>query len=262
MYRFTTLLTLVIFLVGCSNITGSATTDCVAEEVIAYGTAIETKINRYERQADLVASTPRIGIATPLQTLLDIQLEIEEMSVPPCTRAHFEYVKGMMDAHQIAYQNFAAQGDDTVTTALIMVADDALEKARAGLPIIKSGVLPPTIISEDATKIRKAIEALGYELQVDDIFDGKPSIGLKKDDLIIGLALDETGTVQRVSVHSKDRETIAKIAQAAIPTWTDAAKWITKEGSLGATRVIEGGTARLETSLADSSITTLTVSFR
>lgn len=100
MHRFALLLVAVLVLAGCgpsqqqieaaiaqTQVAAAATAEADACKPVAlevYGTAMLEQIKLYANQADLVGSTPRVSMSVPLQRLLDIQLEAEQLTPPPC----------------------------------------------------------------------------------------------------------------------------------------------------------------------------------
>lgn len=122
--------------------TAQAAADCSLQKMSAYADAASQEITAFRQQAQLVGSTPRVGLGVPLQRLLDIQTETRKLDVPPCLSAYNERLTRIMQIHQVAYQQFAAQGNETVITQLLQTGDDELKQAEQQLTNIKAGNIP------------------------------------------------------------------------------------------------------------------------
>jgi hypothetical protein len=102
--------------------TAVAADACGKVALNVYADAVEQQVNRFERQAGLTGSTPRASMGEPLQRLLDLQDETERMDVPPCAAEYHKQILSMMGIYRLAYENFAAQGDEITTQAAIYCA--------------------------------------------------------------------------------------------------------------------------------------------
>jgi hypothetical protein len=132
--------------------TQEAETACGSEALNTYADSIDTELNAFEQQALLVSSTPRVSLGVPLQRLLDIQTETNKLHVPGCMKDFQTRVIKMMQLHQAGYQNFAAQGDDTVTSTTIQMAQQALADVKRDLATVRTGTVPPSSTLEPITK--------------------------------------------------------------------------------------------------------------
>src|SRR5690242_7776105 len=122
--------------------TQEAETACGKEALASYADAMNGQIIAFEQQAQLVGATPRVGLGVPLQRLLDIQTETRKFKTPACLKDFQERVAGMMQLHQMGYQNFAAQGSETTTQASLQVAADELVAVKKGIAELRAGTLP------------------------------------------------------------------------------------------------------------------------
>jgi hypothetical protein len=77
--RITIIAVALLGLAGCSE-----PAECRRADMATYADAVATQISAFRRQSDLVAATPRIGMATPLQRLLDIQTATRAIAPPGC----------------------------------------------------------------------------------------------------------------------------------------------------------------------------------
>lgn len=118
---------------------------CGPSKVTAYGETIGQAIERFQRQTSVVASTPRVGLGGPLQELLNLQNDTEDMEHPECLDNYHRRVVSMMGVYRFAYQTFAAQGDELMVQAGLQVGDDELRKLRADLKLIEAGEVPPLV---------------------------------------------------------------------------------------------------------------------
>ncbi len=124
--------------------TQEAEAACGEKALTAYADAIERQIQRFEQQTGLAGSTPRASLGEPLQRLLDLQNEAQDTKAPECLKQYHEQVVSMMGLYRLAYQNFAAQGDETLTQASLQVGQETLATLKQGLGDIRKGVVPPT----------------------------------------------------------------------------------------------------------------------
>lgn len=121
----------------------TATPDpCSSVTLTAYADTLERTIDDYARQARLTSTTPRVGIGTPLQRLLDLATEAQDMDVPPCVKAFHESVIGGMKRYQQGYENFAMQGTEEHTNAMIKFGDEAFALAHTGIVTLRAGTVP------------------------------------------------------------------------------------------------------------------------
>jgi hypothetical protein len=119
-----------------------AATACEPAALKAYAARAEDQLQAFEQQAQLVGTTPRVGLGVPLQRLLDIQTETRKLETPECLQPVHARVLDAMDLHQQAYQNFAGQGDEALTTRLLQEAAASLATAHADLTKLAAGTLP------------------------------------------------------------------------------------------------------------------------
>jgi hypothetical protein len=119
--------------------------DCKKADLATYADAMQTQIASFRQQADLAASTPRVGMGAPLQRLLDIQTETRKVTAPGCAVEHHNMVVRAMNLHQMALQGFAAQTyDDVITGTMLASAKQFLGEREAELAQIRAGTIPPT----------------------------------------------------------------------------------------------------------------------
>lgn len=118
---------------------------CGNAKVTAYGDEIERLIERFQRQTSVAASTPRMSIGVPLQELLNLQSETEDMVHPECLDNYHRRVVSMMGLYRVAYQTFAAQGDETLVQAALIMGDQELAKLLDELTLLKAGEVPPLV---------------------------------------------------------------------------------------------------------------------
>lgn len=119
---------------------------CGPQALETYASAIDSQLRAFRQQADLVGATPRVGLGLPLQRLLDIQSDTRKLVPPVCLGAYHERVVGMMELHQMAYQNFAGQGDEAMTSGLLLMANKEFTALQSDLKTIHTGTLPPTVV--------------------------------------------------------------------------------------------------------------------
>jgi len=124
--------------------TQEAESACGKAKLNAYADALAEKMQAFDQQRQLVSTTPRASIGTPLQRLLDIQSETRKIEVPKCLEEYQARVLATMMAYQQAYQNFAAQGDDLTTQAWLLVADQEWASIRKASNDVRAGKVPPT----------------------------------------------------------------------------------------------------------------------
>jgi len=122
--------------------TQEAETACGKEALASYANEMNGEITAFEQQAQLVGTTPRVGLGVPLQRLLDIQTETRKIKTPACLKAYQERVVGMMQLHQTAYQNFAAQGSETTTQDTLQAAVIELDAVKKGITELQAGTIP------------------------------------------------------------------------------------------------------------------------
>jgi hypothetical protein len=124
--------------------TQAAADVCGAAKLNAYADTVEEQLQTFEAQTGLASSTPRVSLGTPLQKLLDIQTETRRMDAPECLKAYHEQLVGMMGLYRLAYETFAAQGDETLVQASLQVGGETLATLKQGLTTIRQGQVPPT----------------------------------------------------------------------------------------------------------------------
>lgn len=54
----------------------------------------------------------------------------------------------MMGMYRLGYQNFAAQGDEALTTAALKLADEDVEQLQTEITMIRRGEVPPLVKSD------------------------------------------------------------------------------------------------------------------
>lgn len=166
----TTILFLALLLVGCgpspeqlqatvtaaiseTQVAASATAEadiCGVDKLSAYADAIEKQIDRFVRQTSVAGSSPRMSLGGPLQELLNLQNATEDMEHPACLENYHRRVVSMMGMYRLGYENFAAQGDETMTTAALMLAEEDGQKLRTEIAVIRNGEVPP-LVNLDST---------------------------------------------------------------------------------------------------------------
>lgn len=126
--------------------TATATADsCSATRLTGYAEAVERLLDRYEAQTDVVASTPRVGLGTPLQRLLDYEDEARAIEAPPCLADFHDTILTMMQRFRQGYQTFAAQGSDTTIATSLAQGEQLMADLRGALPTIRDGAIPAPI---------------------------------------------------------------------------------------------------------------------
>lgn len=81
----------------------------------------------------------------PLQELLNLQNDTEDMEHPACLDNYHRRVVSMMGMYRLGYENFAAQGDETMTTAALKLAEEDVDKLQAEIAMIRRGEVPPLV---------------------------------------------------------------------------------------------------------------------
>jgi|GEM_PF-2788773 hypothetical protein len=109
-----------------------------------YADEIEEQIITFEMQTSVAGSTPRMSLGVALQELLNLQTETRRMKAPECLSAYHERVVSMMGLYRLAYETFAAQGDEMLVQAALQVGDETLGEVKQQLAIIRNGQVPPT----------------------------------------------------------------------------------------------------------------------
>jgi hypothetical protein len=87
----------------------------------------------FEQRAQLVGTTPRASLGAP-----------RKLSVTACLQDFHTRLLDMMEMHQIDYQTFAAQGDETMTQAAPLVGAQDLADIKRDLNILREGTVPPS----------------------------------------------------------------------------------------------------------------------
>lgn len=131
-----------------TQVAASATAEadaCGVDKLSAYADAIEKQIERFIRQTSVAGSSPRMSMGGPLQELLNLQNDTEDMAHPECLTNYHERVVGMMGMYRLGYQNFAAQGDEALTTAALKLADEDVEQLQTEIIMIRRGEVPPPV---------------------------------------------------------------------------------------------------------------------
>lgn len=118
---------------------------CSDARLATYTDELERLLDRYENQTEVVASTPRVGLGTPLQRLIDYEDEARDIDVPECLTDYHAAVIAMMEAFRDAYQTFAAQGSQAVIEKRLADGRQLLADIRGAIPDLREGVLPGEI---------------------------------------------------------------------------------------------------------------------
>lgn len=118
---------------------------CSDAQLVAYADAVEQLLDRYEAQTEVVGATPRVGLGTPLQRLLDYEDEARALETPDCLADYQTAVLAMMQRFRQGYQTFAAQGSDTAIMTSLAQGKQLLADLRGALPAIRAGTLPGPI---------------------------------------------------------------------------------------------------------------------
>lgn len=119
--------------------------DCRQADLASYADAMAAKLKNFQQQAELVAASPRMSMATPMQRLLDLQNETREIAAPGCVRHFHEEILTAMETQQRGFQQFAAQGDQMVALGFVAIGKDDLEKAATELEAIRAGAAPTPV---------------------------------------------------------------------------------------------------------------------
>lgn len=117
---------------------------CGAAALGTFADAMEEQLKTFEAQTAVVGATPRVSLGTPLQRLLDIQTETRRMDAPVCMQNYQTQVVSMMGLYRLAYETFAAQGDEITVQAALQTGQQFLQQAKDGLALIRAGKIPPT----------------------------------------------------------------------------------------------------------------------
>lgn len=115
---------------------------CAPAGLSTYATTVEEQVRTFEMQSGLTSSTPRASMGAALQRLLDIQTETRRMEVAPCLTAFHAEVVSMMGLYRLAYETFAAQGSEAITTVSLRQGDEALANIKQGLATLRAGTIP------------------------------------------------------------------------------------------------------------------------
>jgi hypothetical protein len=107
-----------------------------------YADAVEEEIRTFEMQISVTQSTPRGSIGTALQRMVDLQTEMRRMKTPECLKAYHERIVSMMGLYRLAFQNFAAQGTESMTTAALQMGQQDLDAVKKDLQTIRAGTVP------------------------------------------------------------------------------------------------------------------------
>jgi hypothetical protein len=117
---------------------------CNQGAMSAYADAAGAQLRQFEQQAALVAAAPRIGLAEPLQRLLDIQTATRAVEAPECVADFHARLVGVMEAEQNTYQQFAAQTLDAAAAGAQLREHQAARAELATLlDTIRAGTVPP-----------------------------------------------------------------------------------------------------------------------
>lgn len=115
---------------------------CGMTALNTYADAIDEEIKTFQMQTSVAGASPRMSIGTALQRLLDLQTETRRTKTPDCLKTYHERVVGAMGLYRYAYENFAAQGDDSITTLALQMGQTELDAVQKDLPTIRSGKMP------------------------------------------------------------------------------------------------------------------------
>lgn len=133
---------LVSALAGCAAFEPA---DCRKADLVTYADEMENQIAAYQQQVGLVEVAPRVGIATPLQRLLDLQNETRAVEAPGCLADYHGRVVEAMEFHQAVFQDFAAQrAPDALTASGLVGAKASLDELADQLETIRAGTVPAT----------------------------------------------------------------------------------------------------------------------
>jgi hypothetical protein len=124
--------------------TQTAAEACGATALGAYADAVEEQIKTFEMQSALVGNTPRVSMGVPMQELLNIQTETRRMDVPECLKPFHEQVVSMMGLYRLGYENFAGQGEESMTMASLQLGEESLVTIKNDLQSLRAGTVPPT----------------------------------------------------------------------------------------------------------------------
>lgn len=134
--------------IGETQVAATATAEadaCSVEKLGTYADTIEKQISRFIRQTSVAGSSPRMSMGGPLQELLNLQNDTEDMKHPACLDNYHRRVVSMMGMYRLGYENFAAQGDETMTTAALKLAEEDVHKLQAEIAMIRRGEVPPLV---------------------------------------------------------------------------------------------------------------------
>ncbi len=115
---------------------------CGETRLIAYAETMEQQLDRVSRQVSVADSTPRVGLGVALQELFNLQNEIEALDHPECAANFHENVVSMVGLYRLAYQTFAAQGDDLLIQASLTMANNGMNSLRDDLEVLYTGAVP------------------------------------------------------------------------------------------------------------------------
>lgn len=131
--------------------TATAAADlCGPAGLTAYADTVEAQLGRFDRQSEVVAASPRMSIATPLQALMDIQEEVRATAVPPCLADFHAAVLNAMDWHRSGFMAFAEQRGDQTVAVNFRIGNQQFQLVRAGLSQLREGVIPVVAIPQAA----------------------------------------------------------------------------------------------------------------
>lgn len=124
--------------------TQEAEAGCNEQALQAYGKAIAKQLDRFASQAQLAGSTPRMSLGVPLQELLHIQNETEDLEAPTCLDWYHRWVVAVMNRYRDGYQKFAAQASDAEVNVILSTATDAFLEVQKQAQQIQIGQMVPT----------------------------------------------------------------------------------------------------------------------
>lgn len=117
---------------------------CSDAKLQAYVVEVDQLVSRYEAQAEVVAATPRVGLGTPLQALLEYEDQARELEAPECLAEYNTAIFAMMQRYRAGYQAFAAQ--DASSAALLAEAEIIKTGVKDGIRAINEGQIPRAIV--------------------------------------------------------------------------------------------------------------------
>jgi len=115
---------------------------CGAPALGVYADSMDEELTTFEMQTSVAGSSPRMSMGVALQKLLDIQTETRRIKAPDCLKAYHSRVISAMGLYRYAYENFAAQGNESMTTTALQMGQTELAAVKKDIPTIRSGQVP------------------------------------------------------------------------------------------------------------------------